>query len=405
MELISDAQASITLPLGFVADATYCGLKTPRPGALDLGIVASEAVCSAAGTFTTNRVAAAPVLVSRQRVASGRAQAIVFNSGNANACTGPQGMSDALSMAEAAADLLAIPPELVLVASTGVIGVPMDLPKVLAGVRSLRPSREGGSKIPRAMMTTDRSEKAVAVRWTWQGQAYTLAGVAKGAGMIHPNMATMLAFFTCDAPIEPNFLSASLRSAVEESFNMISVDGDTSTNDTVFILANGLAGGASLGYAAAPEAESLFFGALKLACVELAKAIARDGEGSTRLMEVKVLGARTKHDARLAARSVARSNLVKAALFGGDPNWGRIIAAIGYSGADFDPGQVEILIGSERVAVEGRVAPFDRQAVSEIMRTSEVTITIDLHQGREVATSWGCDLTPEYVLENSQYTT
>lgn len=405
MELISSDATSITLPLGFVADAAYCGLKTPRPGVLDVGLIASEVVSSAAGVFTTNRVAAAPVIVSRGRIANGQAQAVVFNSGNANACTGHQGVADALAQAQAAADLLGIPSELVLVASTGIIGVPLDMDKLLSGIRSLRPTSQGGSKVPRAMMTTDTTEKVVAVRWSWKGRIYLLAGVAKGAGMIYPNMATMLAFFTCDAPVEHRFLADTLKAAVDETFNMISVDGDTSTNDTVLILANGLAGGDQLGGQAPREANASFEAALRLAAMELAKAIVRDGEGSTRVMEVLVQGGRTKRDARLAARAVTSSNLVKAALFGSDPNWGRILAAVGYSGADFDPGKVEILIGTHRVAMDGKAVAFDREAAAEAMKGPEVRITIDLHDGQASALAWGCDLTPDYVLENSQYTT
>jgi glutamate N-acetyltransferase/amino-acid N-acetyltransferase len=314
-------------------------------------------------------------------------------------------MADALAMTRVAADVLGIPEEMVLVASTGVIGVPLEMHKLIPGIRSLRPSREGGAKVPRAMMTTDKVEKVVAIQWDWRGCVYTLAGVAKGAGMIHPNMATMLAFFTCDAPVEPAFLASALKAAVDDTFNMISIDGDTSTNDTVFVLANGMAGGERLGPESQSEGNAHFQAALRLAALELAKAIVRDGEGATHLMEVEVRGARSQQDARMAARAVVRSNLVKAALFGADPNWGRIMAALGYSGAYFEPNRVDVYIGSAMVASAGKSAAFDRQAVSEAMRGPEVKITIDLNDGPASAVAWGCDLSPEYVLENSQYTT
>ncbi len=405
METIPADVACITMPVGFVADATYCGLKRPGAGVLDVGLLASEVPCAAAGVFTTNKVVAAPVVLSRERLAKGLAQAIVFNSGNANACTGPEGLLHAQVMARTAAEVLGVDEELVLVASTGVIGVAMDINRLVEGIASLRPSKDGGRKVPRAMMTTDRTEKAVAVQWQDNGKSFTLAGVAKGAGMIHPSMATMLAFLTCDAPVDSAFLAFVLKEAVDDSFNMVTVDGDTSTNDTVFILSNGAAGGPTLGGAAPESSNEMFREALGIVTKHLARAIAQDGEGASKLVEVLVRGARTRHDARLAARAVAASNLVKAAVFGSDPNWGRILAAVGYSGAVFDPALTEVFIGDVRVAYKGAAVSFDRREASEAMKGRTVSIVIDLHNGEASATAWGCDLTPEYVLENSRYTT
>jgi glutamate N-acetyltransferase/amino-acid N-acetyltransferase len=404
MEFRALADAGVTAPQGFLAGAVYAGLQQPAPDQRDLGALLSDRPCAAAARWTTNRVVAAPVTVSQRHLAGGRSmRGAVFNAGNANACTGSHGLRAAEEMAALAAQRLGVAPEELVVASTGVIGVPIDMEKVRAGLARLEVSRDGGAAMARAIMTTDLRPKQAAAELELGGRVVRVGGVAKGSGMIHPDLATMLAFVTTDAPLSPRAADALLGAAVDSSFNMITVDGDTSTNDMVLLLANGAAGGA-------PEALSnadlnQLGDALQWVCVQLAKAIAADGEGATRLVEVRVEGARDVAEARRAARTVAGSSLVKSAVYGADPNWGRILAAIGRSGVDIDPDAVDVAIGPVQVARAGQVVPFDEAAARAALQPPEVRLFAHLHQGDAAATAWGCDLTEQYVVINSEYTT
>ena len=394
---------TVTSPRGFLAGASYAGIKVKGDDPLDLGILCSEVPCAAAGVFTTNRVKAAPVLLCQERLSKGRAQAVVVNSGCANACTGNQGLADSAMMADLVARKLGMPPEEVLVASTGVIGVPLPMERIRSGIDGIALSQDGGHRLARAIMTTDTFSKEIAVRTEFGGKKITIGGIAKGAGMIYPNMATLLAFLTTDAALETDLARTALRKAVDESFNMIAVDGDTSTNDTVLLLANGLAGNQRL-QAGSAEAK-VFQETLGEVCSYLAKCIARDGEGATKLLEVKVEGALTLKEARLAARTIASSSLVKAALHGGDPNWGRIIAALGRSGAEIDLSKVELYLGGLCLFRRGCPMPFDKDEASGTLSGAEVHIGVCLNLGRESAIAWGCDLSEEYVTINSAYVT
>ncbi len=394
---------TVTSPRGFLAGAVYAGLKTPGADKKDVGVLLSEAPCTVAGVFTTNKVAAAPVVVSRERVRRGQACGIVFNAGNANAATGELGLQRARQMAELAGAKFGVAAEDLLVASTGVIGVPLPIEKVQTGIDRLQLAADGGHEAAQCIITTDTRRKETAVEVTVEGFSFRIGAIAKGAGMIHPNMATMFCFVATDAAVDPAFLDQALRRSVDVSFNMISIDGDMSTNDTVVVLANGLAGTPTLGFGT-PGAEA-FERALTEVCIRMAKAIAGDGEGATRLIEVTVEGAESERDARLAARSVAASNLFKAAVYGGDPNWGRIACAAGYSGANLEESKLDITIAGFPVLKQGRVLDFDAPAASSALRRSEVSIVVNLNLGNHRATAWGCDLTEEYVVVNSKYTT
>ncbi|MCL2337623.1 MAG: bifunctional glutamate N-acetyltransferase/amino-acid acetyltransferase ArgJ [Firmicutes bacterium] len=399
---IKSIAGGVTAPRGFSAAGVAAGIKT---GAKDVALLASDRPADAAGVFTANLVKAFPVLVSMRHLADGSAQAVVVNSGNANACNGPRGETDALAMTAETARLLGMSAEQVLVASTGVIGQPMPIDRVLEGIRraaaELRPG--GGAEAAAAIMTTDTILKEAAVTFELDGCPVTLGGMAKGSGMIHPNMATMLAFVTTDAAIAPAMLRQALRQAADRTFNMITVDGDTSTNDCILALANGAAGHPPI--EAAGPAYADFCAALEEVCRTLAVAVARDGEGATKLLEVRVLGAATDADAALAAKAVAGSSLVKAAVFGADANWGRVLCAAGYSGAIFDPGTVDIYLGGIKVAENGGALPFDEQAAALTLEQKEVLFTIDFKQGSGQATAWGCDLTYDYVRINGSYRT
>lgn len=401
-KVLKPVPGGVTAPRGILAGGTHCGIRKERK---DLAIVYSQVPAQAAGMFTANRVKAAPVLLSRERVRGGVLRAVVINSGNANACTGQRGMADAETMAALAAAALGISNEHVAVASTGVIGVPLPMDCLAGGIPALvgSLSAAGGEEAAEAIMTTDTFPKQVAVRVNLDGRWATIGGMAKGSGMIHPNMATMLGFLTTDAAVPTPLLQDCLRAAVERSFNMITVDGDTSTNDMVLALANGLAGNRPLEPGTA--ALAAFREALEYACIDLARAIARDGEGATKLLEVTVAGARAVEDARLAARAVAGSALVKAALFGADPNWGRVMAALGYSGAEFDPDEVTLHIGPLKVAEAGCAVPFSERRAAAILAKREVRLTVILGDGPGKATAWGCDLSYDYVKINGQYRT
>jgi len=394
---------SITSPQGFHAGATYAGINKKARSGLDLGILFSEAPCIATALFTTNRIKAAPVVLSQQRLQGRRTLAIVVNSGCANACTGEQGFADATEMADLAAESIGISPEDVLVASTGVIGLPLPMKLIKAGIEQIVLSREGGHELARAMMTTDTLPKETAVAARADESEFTIGGVAKGSGMIHPELATMLCFLTTDAAVDIDFLKLALRKAVDISFNMVSIDGDTSPNDMVLIMANGLAGNEPI----LPDTSqaSAFQQALDQVCVHLAKCIARDGEGAGKLIEVTVSGASSVTEARLAARTVVSSPLVKAAIHGSDPNWGRIMAAVGRSGAEVVESKIDLYIDNICLAKAGYQLPFDKEEVARILRSPEVPISLQLNLGTAAATAWGCDLSEEYVAINSQYMT
>lgn len=394
----------VTSALGFRAGGAYCGLKK-YGGKLDLALLLADRPCAAAGVFTQNRMKAAPVQLCQNRLgAGGRAQAVLVNSGLANAGTGAEGLRIAEGMSRLAATRLQLDPALVLVSSTGKIGLQIPLDKIENGLAQLSVSESGGATFAQAIMTTDSRPKEIAVRYQDESGAWiTVGGACKGAGMIHPNMATMLAFVTTDAAADPAYLQQALKAAAERTFNMITIDGDTSTNDTLLVLASGIAGNAPL-VAGAPSAAA-FQSALDAVCLHLAREIARDGEGASRLMNITVCGAATLADARQAARTIASSNLVKTAVHGADPNWGRIVAAVGRSGAAMEQERVDVVVGDTWLMKDGQPLPFDAQAASGHLKQGEVFITVDLHIGHSQATAWGCDMSEEYVTFNSDYTT
>ncbi len=392
----------VTSPAGFSAGAVAAGIKKDK-GALDLGLLYSDMPCSCAGLFTRNLVKAAPILVSRERVESGKAQSLIVNSGCANACTGPEGEEDARAMANLVSSILGVSKDMVLVASTGVIGQRLPMDKIASGLKKIRLSSKGGSLLAKAIMTTDTFPKQIAYKVAAGNVTFNLGGIAKGAGMIHPDMATMLCFLTTDAAIEAPLLQTYLKQAVDLSFNMITIDGDTSTNDMVIILANGESKGKTI-LKNTKEARA-FSRALNSICRFLAIEIARDGEGATRLIEIQVEGARNMTDARRAARIVAGSNLVKTAVHGADPNWGRIVATVGRSGAKFNPSQIDLYLDDLCLMKDGRPQVFKRTDAEAALKEKEVTFRIDLNCGRGKATAWGCDLSEEYVTINSAYTT
>ncbi|MFQ6122613.1 MAG: bifunctional glutamate N-acetyltransferase/amino-acid acetyltransferase ArgJ [Dehalococcoidales bacterium] len=388
----------VTAPRGFLAGATYAGIK--KKDGFDLGILFSEVPCATAALFTTNRIKAAPVVLCQQRLRGGRAVAVVVNSGCANACTGEQGLADAAEMAKLTAEAIGASSEEVLVASTGVIGQPLPMERLRAGIRQIVLTRDGGHELAKAMMTTDTVPKEAAVGID---DEFIIAGVAKGAGMIHPDLATLLCFLTTDASVDINFLRFTLRQAVDISFNMVSIDDDTSPSDMVLIMANGLAGNEFISQGS--RQAGAFQQALNQLCLHLAKSIARDGEGATKLIEVTVRGAPSVAEARLAARTVVGSPLVKAAIHGSDPNWGRIMAALGRSGVEVMESKIDLYLGDICLVRAGRPLPFNREEVVRVLDGSEVSIVLHLNLGSATATAWGCDLSEEYVTINSQYTT
>ena len=392
---------SITAPRDFVASAVRCGLKKAGE---DLAIIYSLRPAVAAAVFTTNVVQAAPVLISRDHLKNSRHRAILVNSGGANACTGDAGYQEAKRSAELVAKGLGCQPGEVLIASTGVIGVRLDMTKVEAGIRDAAStlSRAHGSRIAEAIMTTDTRPKRSFRRVRLGGREVVIAGVAKGAGMIHPNMATLLSFITTDAAISKRALKIALNRAVSKSFNRVSVDGDTSTNDTLAILANGAAENAPITAADSKDFER-FERSLTEVATELAIEVARDGEGARKLITIEIRNAPSARSAELIANSIATSPLVKTAIAGGDANWGRILAAAGRSGARFDPSKVDIRIGDLKVAQRGTGLRFDEVRGSELLSASEVTILFDMRQGDYSLTEWTCDMTEGYIRINSDY--
>ena len=391
----------ITFPRGFLASGVEACIKRQTR---DLAVVYSEYPCQAAGVFTTNKVQAACVGHSRRVVENGPVRALVVNSGNANACTGAQGEEDTRQMARLVAGELKVEPQEVLVASTGVIGTNLPMDRIAKGISEAcsNLSADGGDNASAAIMTTDTFPKLAGVEFELGGRAVRMGAMAKGSGMIHPNMATMLVFITTDAAVTCECLQQALQESAAISFNMISVDGDTSTNDMAVIMANGQARNDMIDNPAS-EGYSIFKQALDQVTITLAKLIARDGEGATRLIEVEVAGARSDQDARTVARAIVSSNLFKAAVYGQDANWGRIICAAGYSGADINPDTVDIWLGRQQVAQNGGGIPFDEELAREDLAGEVVRVKLALNQGNGMATAWGCDLTYDYVKINASY--
>ena len=402
-EITFRAGGTVTDPQGFTAGATYAGLKTYAEDKLDLGMLLSQVAGTVAGVFTTSAVISPSVTLTRERVSQGKARALVVVSGIANACVGEQGLADAQDMASQAARHLGLQHEEMLVGSTGIIGVELPMALIRSKIGRVELSKDGGHDLARAILTTDTRPKEGSVSFEVGGKAVTIGGITKGSGMIHPNMATMLCYLTTDAEIGSAYLRKALKQAADSTFNMLSVDGDTSPSDTVLIFANGSAGAGAIDEGS-PEG-NLFEQALNQMCIYLAKEIARDGEGASKLIEVTVEGATSIASARLAARTVVSSSLVKTAVHGADPNWGRIIAAVGRSGADVDEGKIALYVNDVCIMEGGRPIPFHRDGVVALMQGTEVSFRIKLNLGEGQATAWGCNLSEEYVTFNSAYTT
>ena len=400
-DIFREVDNCVTAPLGFRAGVTASGIKSDAT-INDLAILVSDVPCVAAGTFTTSSTRAAPVIVCQERLKSGRAQAVIVNSGNANCATGELGMQNAYRMTEFVAKRFQLKEELVLCSSTGIIGRQLPIDKVEAGVAAIELSTDQGNAFSEAILTTDTRPKRIALEFQIEGHTIRLGGVTKGAGMIYPNMATMLSYLTTDAAIEQDWMRVELKAAVADSFNMMAMDGDMSTNDTCILFANGLTGNTPIN-ANHPEAGT-FREALRRVTQYLAREMARDGEGASKLMTVYVQGAQDKADAIKAARSITLSPLWQCALAGGDPNWGRIVAALGASGCRLDQSNYDIFIGDVQIMKQGLAAQYDQQDARAAMAGNEVTIAIDLHLGEGKATAWGCDLTHGYIDENTLYT-
>lgn len=398
----------VTAAKGFEAAGAEAAIKYQNRK--DMAMVYSKVPCKAAGTFTTNVVKAAPVLWDRDIVTNSEyAQAVVVNAGIANACTGKQGLDYCRREAEVTGRLLGIPAEAVLVGSTGVIGMQLPMDRIEAGIAKLVEAKsdtlEAGHTAACSIMTTDTISKEIAVSFELDGKEITVGGMSKGSGMIHPNMCTMLAYITTDMAISKELLQEALSTSVVDTFNMITVDGDTSTNDTCLVMANGMAGNTEVTQKG--EAYDKFFEALNYVCTYLAKKMAGDGEGATKLFEAKVVNARSKEDARTLSRAIVGSNLSKAAIYGCDANFGRFLCAMGYSGAQFDQNDVELFFESEngrlQVFDHGTPIVFDEEKALQIMKADAVTVYVDMHEGEAKATAWGCDLTYDYVKINADY--
>lgn len=397
-------EGAVTAPRGFQAAGVAAGLKPS--GAADLALIVSECDAVGAGVFTTSQVKAACVTYGQGILAQQQpVRAILCNAGQANACTGEEGDRNNAQMAAWVGEQLGIPAAQVLTASTGVIGRQLDMPKIQAALPSLVKtlSAEGGENAARAIITTDLVTKSIALETEIMGYTVRVGGISKGSGMIHPNLATMLAFLTCDAAVEPSLWQGILQRAADLSFNQITVDGDTSTNDMLLALANGKSGIPTL--QPGTEAAQILAEMVNTVCIHLAKAIARDGEGATKLLEIQVRGAVEDAAARQMARVIASSPLVKSAAFGNDPNWGRVAAAAGRAGIPFDSRRLDIYLGEFLLMQAGMPLAFDRKAASAYLKGDPVTFTVDLHQGSGQGIAWGCDLSYDYVRINAEYTT
>lgn len=392
---------------GFRAAGMHCGIRK-NTSKKDIALIVADAPCAAAGVYTQNKVFAAPVGVTRAHLANGIAQAVICNSGNANTCNS-DGYDKANATCKAVADELGISPDDVIVASTGVIGVPLPLEPILNAIRPLKHSlwndAEAGDAAATAIMTTDTKKKEFSFTFDLDGVTVSLGGICKGSGMIEPNMATMLGFITTDIAISPDLLQKALKYAISDTFNMVSVDRDTSTNDMVTVLASGMAGNPIID--SEDDAYCTFRRALFFLCREMAMAIAADGEGATKLLECTVRGSADRDTAKVLAKSVIRSSLVKAAMFGADANWGRILCALGYAGVDMDPDKVDVtfrsVAGEVPVCVNGRGIPFDEDIAKKVLTEKKIIIDVDMKSGYDSATAWGCDLTYEYVRINGDY--
>jgi len=398
---MAEVEGGVTAARGFCAGAVSSGVK--KSGKLDLALIVADHACPAAGVYTLNTMAAPPVHITRRHLSGGRARAVVVNSGNANACTGPAGIADAQAMAEAAAASIGCAVAEVAVASTGVIGVPMPMNLVLPGIDDAAGAltADGGDAAAKAIMTTDTFTKQAAVNVECDGVVYTVGGMAKGSGMIMPNMATMLAFITTDAPLTAEACDGILHAAVDRTFNRITIDSDTSTNDMCLLMASGDAGGAPIGLQ--DSRVSVLAGAILTVCDKLSRMIVRDGEGATKSVEVTVRGAASDVDAELAARSIANSPLFKTAIFGADANWGRVAMALGKSGAALDSDKVEIVFAGITTCKDGTAVAFDEARAFEALSAAEVDVLADLHLGSGTATVLTCDLTYDYVRINGEY--
>lgn len=396
---------SIITPKGFYAAGIHTGVKRYR---LDLGVIFCEVPASCAAVYTLNQVQAAPIKVTKESIATeGKLQAVIVNSGNANACTGQKGIKDAYTMRKTTAEVFNIPEHYVAVSSTGVIGEFLQIDKIVNGIKRIKALTQvkfdSAERFNEAILTTDTINKRACFQTKIDGKTITFGGAAKGSGMIHPNMATMLAFLTTDANIEHKWLQIALSEVVDKTFNRITVDGDTSTNDTVVIMANGLANNHPL-TKEHPDWDQFVLG-LKATCEHLAKKIARDGEGATKLIEVQVKGAKNDVDAGKIAKAIVGSDLVKSAIYGTDANWGRIICAVGYSGANINPETIDISIGDIQTLKNSMPVSFSEEDATEYLSTENVTIQVDLHLGEGYGKAWGCDLTYDYVRINAGYRT
>ena len=401
--MIKKDTQGVTFAKGFTAAGVKAGIK--KSGNLDVAVIYTKTQAVVAGTFTQNKVAAAPVYVSKEVVATGTAHAIVANAGCANACTGQQGLDDAHKMAQIAADELGVNADDVIVGSTGVIGVNLPMDKLEAGIKDAvaNLSADGSDNAGRAIITTDTHSKSVTCEFELSGKTVRMGAIAKGSGMIRPNMATMLCYITTDIAIDQALLQKAVSGCVEKSFNMISVDGDMSTNDIVIVLANGEANNAKITEENADY--QIFFDKLMMLCTELAKQIAADGEGASKFLTINVKGAKSFADAKTVGMAIANSPLVKTAFFGEDPNWGRVICAVGYSGADMVPEKTVVKFGGITIFANGTGATYDEKALAHVMKEKDIVIDIELNMGQEDATVWSCDLSYEYVKINGEYHT
>lgn len=394
---------TVTSPGGFVAGATFAGMKAYSTEKFDLGILVSYGHCVTAGTFTTSLIKSPSVILTQQHVEQGATRAVVVNSGIANTCVGEYGLKDAEETVKLAASHTGLAPEEMAMCSTGIIGVELPMALIRNGIPRIALSAEGGDDFAKAILTTDRHSKSAAIRLQVDGKEVTIGGCIKGSGMIHPNMATMLAFLTTDAAVDREYLSSTLWEVVNDTFNMATIDGDGSTNDTVLMFANGMAGNESL--VASSVDSGVFQAGLLTLCDYLCKEMVRDAEGASKIFSVQVQGARSIEDARLLARAIASSSLVKSAVHGNDPNWGRVIAAAGRSGGYIEEERVSFYINDVAIMEAGRPIPFHKDSVVAIMNSPEVAFTLSLNLGNATALSWGCELTEAYVTFNSAYTT
>jgi len=404
LPIASVPNGTVTSATGFSAGGVFAGIKTPGVDKKDIGLIYSEQACAVAGTFSQNSIISPTVTLDMERVGTDkRVHAVVVNSGCANTAVGDQGMLDAKEMTDIAAAHLGVSAEQTLVSSTGVIGVEIPMALMREFIPQIEVTSDGGGEFAKAILTTDKRTKEIAVSFDVDGVTHTVGGVSKGSGMIHPNMATMLAYITTDANVEPGFLQSTLSDAVKVSFNQIDVDGDQSTNDTVLLMANGAAGGGVI--SGGDDASEAFAEAVRQVSEYLAIEIARDGEGATKLIEVTVNGAATTEDALKGSRSCAASLLVKTAVYGRDPNWGRIFMAVGKAQIPLDESKIDCYVNDIQIVADGKAISYNVQSVVSALGGDEVRLRVDLNIGNGSGKAWGCDLTEEYVVFNSAYTT